>query len=54
MYQIRAIKSLFSYEQEIAKSKTYPVCFLKAAPKNWGYKGMIGSIVSRFVSNSFK
>jgi len=31
MYQIRAIKSLFSYEQEIAKSKTYPVCFLKAA-----------------------
>jgi len=31
MYQIKAIKSLFSYEQEIAKSKTYPVCFLKAA-----------------------
>jgi len=31
MYQIRAIKSLFSYDQEIAKSKTYPVCYLKAA-----------------------
>lgn len=33
MYQIKAIKSLFSYEQEIDKSKTYPVCFLKAAEK---------------------
>jgi phenylalanyl-tRNA synthetase alpha chain len=31
MYGIRQIKSLFSYDQEIAKSKTYPACFLKAA-----------------------
>jgi len=31
MYGIRSIKSLFSYDQEVAKSKTYPVCFLKAA-----------------------
>jgi phenylalanyl-tRNA synthetase alpha chain len=31
MYGIRNIKSLFSYDQEIGKSKTYPVCYLKAA-----------------------
>lgn len=31
MYGIRSIKTLFSYEQEIAKSKTYPMCFLKPA-----------------------
>jgi len=31
MYGIRSIKTLFSYDQEVAKSKTYPVCFLKAA-----------------------
>lgn len=31
MYGIRSIKSLFSYDQEIGKSKTYPVCYLKAA-----------------------
>lgn len=34
MYGIRSIKTLFSYDQEIAKSKTYPVCFLKAAEKS--------------------
>jgi len=33
MYGIRSIKSLFSYDQEIGKSKTYPVCYLKAADK---------------------
>jgi|Transcript_28485 phenylalanyl-tRNA synthetase alpha chain len=33
MYGIRSIKSLFSYDQEIGKSKTYPVCYLKAADR---------------------
>jgi len=33
MYGIRSIKTLFSYDQEVAKSKTYPVAFLKAADR---------------------
>jgi phenylalanyl-tRNA synthetase alpha chain len=31
MYGIRSIKTLFSYDQEIDKSKKYPVAYLKAA-----------------------
>jgi len=34
MYGIRKIKDLFSYDQDIDKFKTYPVCLLKAAQES--------------------